>query len=212
MLAPLARLPKLETLAVRESEFVVGGAFAALRVCRSLRRLDASRNPMLDDPAMVNIAKVKGLRELRVDGSAVSANGLRELLQLKNLEVLSVANCSQLRATDLAALAAAPKLRDLDASLLELGEHAGRALATLTSLRVLRLEDTALGDDDVAALGALSKLEELHLAGCFAITDAVEPHLAKMKGLKVLDLGGTKVTFSGVRRLSKALPSCDIRQ
>jgi hypothetical protein len=42
-------------------------------------------------------------------------------------------------------------------------------------------------------------------------TDAGLKELAGLQSLQTLELGGTKVTETGVKQLKKALPKCEIR-
>jgi hypothetical protein len=57
-------------------------------------------------------------------------------------------------------------------------------------------------------VAGLPKLRELWVAGT-AVSDAGLEHLRGLKHLKTLDVGGTKVTAEGWKRLRAALPSLE---
>ena len=107
-------------------------------------------------------------------------------------------------------------------------------LEHLTRMRVLHLEGTAITDDGLQRLRAMSQLEELSISDCprisgrglevlrqFAglrklslagaqITDVGLEQLEGLTQLKKLDVTYTGVTAAGVRRLRSALPRCKI--
>ncbi len=67
---------------------------------------------------------------------------------------------------------------------------------------VVRLGRTKTGDDDLARLEGLTRLEELNL-GNTSITDAGLEHLKALKNLKMLSLVGTRVSSLGVKALQR---------
>ena len=70
---------------------------------------------------------------------------------------------------------------------------------------------TTLGDADLATLHAFPYLQKLDLTGR-PITDAAVPSISRLKKLRSLRVGGTKITDDGVSRLRAALPSCAIER
>lgn len=79
----------------------------------------------------------------------------------------------------------------------------------LTTLKVLSLAKTDIGDEAVKKLPALTNLEILFLLGT-NVTDESVDALAQMKSLKELYLQETAVTPEGLQRLREALPETEI--
>lgn len=79
----------------------------------------------------------------------------------------------------------------------------------LTSLKILSLAKTDIGDEAAKKLPALTNLEILFLLGT-NITDESVDALSRMTSLKELYLQETSVTPEGLKRLRKALPQAEI--
>ena len=70
--------------------------------------------------------------------------------------------------------------------------------------------DTTDGDlEKLSALAGLPGLEAIDLSGCAAVTDAGVVHLARLRGLKAMNLAGTQVTDSGVALLLARFPELE---
>lgn len=82
-------------------------------------------------------------------------------------------------------------------------------IAQLTTLKILSLAKTDIGDEAVKKLPALTKLEVLFLLGTQITDDSVDP-LSQMNSLKELYLQETAVTPEGLKRLRAALPETEI--
>jgi hypothetical protein len=75
----------------------------------------------------------------------------------------------------------------------------------------LNLAECKIGDDGLKALAGLTALQNLNLAET-QVTDAGLDQLKGLKNLKTLDLSAdSDVTPSGVAKLQKALPHCQIK-
>jgi formylglycine-generating enzyme required for sulfatase activity len=77
---------------------------------------------------------------------------------------------------------------------------------------LLRLDDTAVGDDGLSKLATcrgLMTVADLSLTGS-RVTDEGLKHLPGLKSLRSVDLNGTKATAAGVAWLTAALPGCRI--
>jgi len=81
-------------------------------------------------------------------------------------------------------------------------------LERMNQLMILSLDKTGISDDGLAHLRGLSQLRFLRMNDT-GITDAGLAHLAGLD-IRMLQLGGTKVTTRGVKRLKRALPRCHI--
>ncbi|PQO36940.1 hypothetical protein C5Y96_07195 [Blastopirellula marina] len=79
----------------------------------------------------------------------------------------------------------------------------------LTTLKILSLAKTDIGDEAVQKLPALTNLEVLFLLGTQVTDDSVEA-LSQMKSLKELYLQETAVTPEGLAQLRAALPETEI--
>ncbi len=80
----------------------------------------------------------------------------------------------------------------------------------LSTLKLLSLAKTDIGDDAVRQLPKLTNLEVLYLLGT-NITDDCLDALSQMKSLKALYLQETNVTPKGLEKLRAALPETEIQ-
>jgi hypothetical protein len=119
-----------------------------------------------------------------LSGTKVTDAALKDLADLKQLEILDLRNASV-----------------SDAGLKELGE--------LTQLRELYLIGDAITDAGLKQIAAHKKLEKLYLVGA-QVTDAGLKNLANLKELHELNVSDTLVTAAGERELQKALPNCQV--
>lgn len=79
----------------------------------------------------------------------------------------------------------------------------------LSTLRLLRLSDSDIGDDDLVHLKDLPTLVDLNLRG-LPITDEGLPHIEQLPELMRVDLTDTQVTFEGEKKLQQAMPDTRI--
>ena len=182
-----------------------------------------------DLPSLLHIPEV---RHVSLYGRGFSNAGLTYLAQLPQLELLSLHNTS----ITVGALAENQKLQALkDLSLYDTTDSAVENIGNLTRLRRVlivfspRFTDAGLKHlatvktlEDLAILGAsvdgsgfhhllsLPNLRELNLWRTQVNNGAI-PYLEKMTTLQRLDLGETLIDETGINRLSRALPSCEIR-
>jgi len=84
-------------------------------------------------------------------------------------------------------------------------------LRHFTELRRLRLDSTAIEDDDLKLIAAFPKLEYLNLVGT-RVTDTGLAHLKPMKSLRQLYLWRTDTTDAGIADLKAALPHLAIEK
>jgi len=83
---------KLRFLAVNETRFPVQG----LQSIQKLKQLEVfeGKNSGMNDLSLIPIGKCTGLRVLRLDGTAVTALGMKKLAKLDVLEELTLRDCS----------------------------------------------------------------------------------------------------------------------
>ena len=84
-----------------------------------------------------------------------------------------------------------------------------RAVASLRTPQRLVAQECGITDEAMRYLVGLPHLEYLDLRGN-PITDVSVDILCELKGLTTLDIRGTKISSEGLRRLKKALQSCQI--
>jgi serine/threonine protein kinase len=130
------------------------------------------------------IADHPGLTSLTLGFTGVTAKGLKDLEQLKKLEILG--------------------LRDV-----QLDDSTCRYLGQLTGLQKLYLSRTKLSDAGLTDLARLTNLRLLYLDGT-AVTDAGLSRLTGLKNLTSLNLRDTQVTAEAAAMLKKSLPGCTI--
>ncbi|MCP4640251.1 MAG: M48 family metalloprotease [bacterium] len=167
-------LTNLEYLYLR-SKKLDEGALAKLGHMTKLRQL-LLFSPVTDQD-LVDIAKLRSLRELKVLASNMRGHGLLHLADLPDLRYLAINGTGP-------------------------GPDVVRHVATIKTLRSLRFQgNMPLTDESVADLAALKDLEELEFIWIQTLTDAAMPHIAKMRKLRKLDLHQTMVTDAGLERL-----------
>jgi hypothetical protein len=83
------------------------------------------------------------------------------------------------------------------------------ALEGLTNLTTLDLSNTAVTDRGIAKLRSLRVLKDLALRNT-SISDGAISNLRSLDGLQFLSLEKTKITSEGLKKLSSALPKCNI--
>jgi hypothetical protein len=104
-----------------------------------------------------------------------------------------------------------PQLERLDLWFSDVTDRGLANLKALKRLRLLSLEATKITDGSLKHVAALPRLERLVLADT-AVTDTGLEFLRSSMHLEYINLEGTHVTPEGVRRLSQALPNCEIIQ
>lgn len=174
--------PMLRSLNV-ESTLFNDRACEQLAKMPQLKDLNLS-NTLLSDAGLVAIGRIKTLEKLALATTDVTDAGLENLSGLAHLQSLDLRRC-KISGSGLKALRSLGELRELDLSLTDISDAQLQDLIDLRQLTDLVLEYTAIGDD---AVGQLSQ----------------------MTNLKVLDLGQSRLSEAGAKRLQKSLPNCDV--
>jgi Leucine-rich repeat (LRR) protein len=148
-----------------------------------LKELDLQNLPATD-AALRLVPKFKMLRDLKLQMTRVTADGLQQLggMQLEELEIDHT----------------------------QIGDSGIAVIAKISSLRELLASDTGLTDEGVTRLSALSNLEKLEIRDNPKITNKSVDALSKLSELEVLRISGTGITDNGVKSLQLALPNCII--
>lgn len=171
-LAAIAALDRLEELSITGSMITDAGMEKLARL-RELRSLTLIRNPNVTDDGFKHLVPLKKLRVLKV--TRITDDGLQHLRGMTEMETLNLKS-SRVTGTGLVHLARMSKLKKL-----------------LTPAHC----------EDLAHLSALASLEELYLyrTGKPGATDCLS-HLAVLKQLRVLSLGGDLCSDAGLASLA----------
>ncbi|MCY2931063.1 MAG: hypothetical protein NTV86_16565 [Planctomycetota bacterium] len=167
-----AAVPKLEAASSDTDMERARRARAALAQIRERAAALRAFGGVRDD-ALVDLAKLRGLKALDLYASDITDEGLSQVNVLSGLESLT------------------PPRRMADAGMAH--------VAGLANLKELNLHLTEVTDAGLACLKGLGQLESLSVP-CQA-TDAGLVHLEALPRLKKLSLDGTKVTAAGLARL-----------
>lgn len=139
----------------------------------------------LTDEAMPSLGGLPSLKRLNIHGADVSDAGLVELECLLHLEELNLG-----------------RTQITDAGL--------NAVSKMSRLKHLDLSTTATTDVGLGSLGGLCDLEVLYLDFCREVTDRGIGLLHTLPRLRLLHLHCTQVTETGVDRLVRMLPGCEV--
>lgn len=184
------------------------GDWTSLTGIRSLEGLLSPSGLVNADLKLESVRSLTSLRTLHIEGSDVSATGLRHLSELSELEQIFLNNCVKLTDDALEHLSSFEHLWLLHLLHTPITGDGLRHLGQLQNLHYLILDGcTELNEDNLKHLLTLPRLRRLHLSS-WAITDAAIPHLEQMKTLRILYLMKTQVTADAAARLQAALPDC----
>jgi endonuclease YncB( thermonuclease family) len=173
---------------------------ARLKVFTNLRSLDLPSASKVTDAGLKHLAGLKGLVELNVNWTGVTAEGVVRLvsgrLGMDRLEISGV----PFRDEDLAAMRGIPDLRALSLRATRITDAGLAQLRRFEKLRSLSLMSTNVTDAGLAHLETLTDLEDLDLDRT-AVTDAGLAHLRGLVRLRRLQVAHTRVTDAGLRHL-----------
>jgi hypothetical protein len=208
----LQTLRQLEDLNLDTAEFLTDASMATLRGNSALRKLKV-RGVDITDAGMPYVGEMTGLRSLDLSQTMLGDVGLENLPALSELEELKLGG-DMITGLNLNFLKLLPKLKRLSLN----GVQRRNAGACWTP---------RITDLDLETISLLSGLEELdlgtgiglgrggkpaapgggncRLTGGLQITDLGLAKLAKLKGLKRLNVSGAKLTPAGLKVLA-ALP------
>ncbi len=207
----LGRLPEVRNLRLSDTN-VQGPGLRYLNVLSHLQSLDLD-NLGLGDSGFGNITYSAELRQLTVNNELTARGKLTDgsaivFLNLPSLEVLDlsynyvgVETCNAVGRCPLRVV----YLRNC--SLID--DAAVSEIVRASTIEVLGLEGTAVGDKGVEELSMLGNLRELNLCRTRISESAVEV-LSRMSSLERLDVRETQLTQSDIGSIRAALPYCEV--
>jgi len=218
---------------LRELSLSLHEPTVSLRGFLGLYRLPALEDLSLFGPAFTDeivseIGNIEQLKSLQLIRSSASADSLKSIGQLTNLERLHLYQNGTLGQTGLQHLESLKKLRELRIIVAGVTDEGLQHIAQLRNLEYLELRFTHVtgislgelakipmlrtlraGGDDIGpgltdnAAHALRGMEQLHWLELFgnSITDASTPSLATLINLRRLELDHTQISDTGIMQL-----------
>ena len=186
MLTTLSGLENIESLVIGDGFRLTGRKLAGAAWLGRVRHLELLNSGLADDtvPVLTNCTR---LVRLRVDGTAITQEGLRGIASLRSLRELLAGNCRQITERDFI-----------------------EVLPQFHRLKRLEVQETSYGDEFAAGVSAtLTNLTELRLAGT-KLTDAGLARLAALPQLQAVRVSRTSVTPEGLGAFPRARPECKI--
>lgn len=163
---------------------------------KSLKRLVLRQDAVIDDEELLRLQSMPELTSLTLSGCrGVSDAGLARFFSSAStcISTLDLTGCEAVGRHTIAVIA--DRLRSLthldlsSCSNISRGDLDGH-IQKLKQLNSLSLSYTDIGDQDVAAVGELLRLESLNLSGCTCITSRGMHTLRSLRSLSVLRLNG----------------------
>jgi Leucine-rich repeat (LRR) protein len=227
----LKDMPELAWLRLRKTK-ITGAGLEHLKGLKRLYMLDLSFSAGVGDEGFEHLKKLRNLKRLYLNGTAVTNKGLAHvkdmpqlndlglwktkitddgLMHLKLLKNLTALVLSETAITDvgLPHLRNLTSLRHLDLQGTKITNDGLVNLRNLTDLENLFLYGTDISDNGLEHLSVLTNLELLSLSNT-DITDEGLTHLSQLKRLVELKLKGTTLSKQAVDELQETLPDCKI--
>jgi F-box/leucine-rich repeat protein 14 len=206
----LANLKELESLNISRCPRITGHGLYKLAALKNLRTLDVSHCPEIDDCGLEALADYfPKLQTLNIAGCKnASANGLRELRNLKHLEVLIASDCD-LTDPAVAEIAALGTLKSLNLAGNNRVTVTGfKPLAGMQNLEVLDVSNmNSVTSGAMVAIRGLKNLHTLSVANCPRLANHSLKILMNLKQLRSLNLSGCQTLEDyGMEYLVRTLP------
>ena len=169
-----------------------------------LQQICLRNTPLLTDQGVAKLATLPSLTHLALIDQQVSGQVLKDLATMLQLSMLDLRMCHNIRADDLAALVAAPSLKELKLGGYAVDDSLLSAAARLPHLRSLTIEDAPVGNEGLLQLAAgpsAAQIESLVFTRCSGLTDDVCQQLRSFPRLQRLVLRDVPVTGSFLHQL-----------
>lgn len=174
----LAKLPRLKEVGLDQCEFLDDNCVKTISQCRSLHTFVArDKKTKLTDKSIEHLSHCPALEFLQIDGADITDEGLKPILQHKQMADLRLNRCNKLTGKSLRAI--------VDA---------------FPNLHLLGFGFTNVKTEDLTCLAKLKKIEFLEIPGV-PIYDEQMKMFGQMNDLKWLYLSDVKCTEKGLRYL-----------
>jgi hypothetical protein len=170
-----------------------------------LQHISLRNTPEITDQGVSRLATLPKLSHLTLIEQQITGEAIRALAQMEHLSMLDLRMCHAIGADDLAALAAAPRLKELKLGGRAVDDSMLAAAARLPHLRSLTIEDAPIGNDGLLQLStgkSAAEIENLAFARCSGLTDNVCTHLGSFPQLQRLILRDVPVTGGFLQQLA----------
>lgn len=189
--------PELKKIST-QSEFITDEVIERLTKLKGIEELEFNAPTHVTDAGLKVLATMKSLRKLRIEAPLATEVGLAELAGLNRLTELQL----RARVTDqaLAGIARIPALTRLE---IPYGYVTAQGLIGLKSNRKLErlgLAGNPLGGIDPETLGSITSIRMLDLSRT-GIGDAALAEVSKLRALMGLDLSHNPITDNGLESL-----------
>ena len=200
----LPDLKSIRVLNLADSSFNDESLPVLERVSPTLANLDL-RGCQISDKAAAVIARFTGLRALRFNGkngqTNISDDGVKALAACTALKVLALDELTFVGTDGIAALTGLTNLEELYVGGTIVDDDSCSVVAGFPKLKKLRLARNQVSDIALETLSACTLLEELDLSEDSLITNSGMVHLAKLTGLRKLNLWRVQISDEGVLML-----------
>jgi len=198
--AQLAGLKKLKSLQIGGP--ITDGGISRLAGLQNLEELELSCD-RITDAGIAHIAGLTNLRILRLGNCRMSDAGLTQLARLKSLEKLTIRR-TEITLSGLNRLNPLENLRELTV------KGVARDEQPLDISGLTRLERLMLSldrkyehrDKDLACLSKLTRLRDLQISPHKGVTNAGLRHLAGLRNVWRLSVGGEEITDDGLAHIA----------
>lgn len=227
-LAKIRGLESLEVLRLAQTE-VTDAGLSIVESLPSLKELDLFFCEHVTDAGASQLRSAAGLQKLNLRGTKISGSGVKFLTELSRLQWLDL-GIAEIDDPSIDLLEALPELRHLAIGGNRISEAGISSLRSLVHLRHLDLSGGQVTDSGIWAvsvsdlnldeISSISGLESLNLSapspeyvaaistgvprlrGAIRVTDLGAAQLARLAGLRHLNLTRSAVTASGIEALA----------
>ncbi len=213
--AAIGKMPVLEELNFEVTPGLNDITLDLICEARTLRRLNFRDCGGITDSGMAALAKLEVLEELNINRSGVTSEGFLAVTKgggLKNMKLLGV-SVTPMTDKGAKAINTMKSLEHIDLQMVQgINDVGFTSIVTgMKNLKHININDCSsiTGPKAFSALKGCDELEVLY-ASRTGINDVSLGQLAGHKKLRKLDVFGSKCTLTGVMKLRKLLPECEI--
>lgn len=199
-LEALKAFPDLRILNLRECWGTTEKGLQCLAGLTQLRELDLQKTGVSDE-GLKHLEKLTNLQSLSFYWDlGITDKGLRHLQGLTALRHLDLSSCSEVTGAGLTHLSNLRNLHYLNLSDTKISDDDLIHLQKFRNLNTLILHYTKISDKGLARLEGLNRLQTLDLSST-DVTDKGLKHLKGLREIRCLNLGGVHIMGEGVEQL-----------